>query len=147
VGLPQDIAVVPFLVLLPLVETNDLTGPGAMSLLQQLGPTAATTLGSLGLLLVGGRFILRGLFEVGCETLSLHVVVGPARGGGGNCHQKNFGRCKTALQLAFHVRHYKLARPWGRQTDRQVGHTIVDSEPDAGVLTLMVPRRGRAGRG
>ena len=55
---------VPFLVLLPLVERTDLTSTGAMDLLSQLGPTALETLGSLGLLLLGGRIILRRVFEV-----------------------------------------------------------------------------------
>lgn len=38
----QDIAVVPFLVLLPLIENGDLMEPGqsTMSLLAALGPTA-----------------------------------------------------------------------------------------------------------
>ena len=54
---------VPFLVLLPLVERTDLTSTGAMDLLDQLGPTALETLGSLGLLLLGGRIILRRVFE------------------------------------------------------------------------------------
>lgn len=55
---------VPFLVLLPLVEQTDMTSSGAMDLLSQLGPTALVTLGSLGLLLLGGRIILRRVFEV-----------------------------------------------------------------------------------
>ena len=54
----------PFLVLLPLVESNDMTSVGAMDLLSKLGPTAATTVGSLGLLLLGGRTILRRVFKV-----------------------------------------------------------------------------------
>ena len=64
----QDIAVVPFLVLLPLVEQTDLTSSGAMDLLSQLGPTALVTLGSLGLLLLGGRIILRRVFEARSQT-------------------------------------------------------------------------------
>jgi hypothetical protein len=60
----QDIAVVPFLVLLPLVESNDVTTMGAMDLLSQLGPTALQTIGSLGLLLLGGRTVLRRVFQV-----------------------------------------------------------------------------------
>ena len=50
--------------LLPLVEQTDMTSSGAMDLLSQLGPTALVTLGSLGLLLLGGRIILRRVFEV-----------------------------------------------------------------------------------
>lgn len=63
-ALLQDIAVVPFLVLLPLVESNDVTTMGAMDLLSQLGPTALQTIGSLGLLLLGGRTVLRRVFQV-----------------------------------------------------------------------------------
>ena len=55
---------VPFLVLLPLVESNDVTTMGAMDLLSQLGPTALQTIGSLGLLLLGGRTVLRRVFQV-----------------------------------------------------------------------------------
>jgi len=62
--------VVPFLVLLPLVESNDVTTMGAMDLLSQLGPTALTTVGSLGLLLLGGRTILRRVFQArGCSAM------------------------------------------------------------------------------
>ena len=60
----QDIAVVPFLVLLPLVESNAFGGGSPVSLLKALGPTAVTTVGSLGLLLVCGRIFLRRIFEL-----------------------------------------------------------------------------------
>ena len=60
----QDIAVVPFLVLLPLVESNAFGGGSPVSLLKALGPTALTTVGSLGLLLVCGRIFLRRIFEL-----------------------------------------------------------------------------------
>lgn len=55
---------VPFLVLLPLVENSDMTSTGAMDLLSQLGPTALQTVGSLGLLLLTGRIVLRRVFKV-----------------------------------------------------------------------------------
>lgn len=63
----QDIAVVPFLVLLPLVEGDGLVGqPGqsTMTLLTSLGPTVLQTLLGLGVLLVGGRVVLRRIFEM-----------------------------------------------------------------------------------
>jgi Kef-type K+ transport system membrane component KefB len=63
----QDIAVVPFLVLLPLVENADLVGqPGqsTMTLVASLGPTALQTLLGLGVLLLGGRVVLRRIFEL-----------------------------------------------------------------------------------
>lgn len=66
----QDIAVVPFLVLLPFVETNDLGGQSTMSLVYQLGPTALKTLGSLAALLVVGRLVMRRLFELVAESRS-----------------------------------------------------------------------------
>ena len=66
----------PFLVLLPLVERTDLTSTGAMDLLDQLGPTALETLGSLGLLLLGGRIILRRVFEA-CYSPCAHSIWSP----------------------------------------------------------------------
>jgi hypothetical protein len=54
------------------VERTDLTSTGAMDLLDQLGPTALETLGSLGLLLLGGRIILRRVFEVCHPTWTTH---------------------------------------------------------------------------
>jgi len=60
----QDIAIVPFLVLLPVVESPDIEGQSTMALLTSLGPTALKTLGGLGLLLLGGRFVLRRIFEI-----------------------------------------------------------------------------------
>ncbi|KAF6261239.1 Sodium/hydrogen exchanger family-domain-containing protein [Scenedesmus sp. NREL 46B-D3] len=71
----QDIAVVPFLVLLPLIESNGgMEGTTPSTLLQGVagfgyaGPTAATSLLGLGALLVGGRVVLRRIFEgaAGC---------------------------------------------------------------------------------
>lgn len=56
---------VPFLVLLPLIESNGgMEGASADTLLQMLGPTTLTSLAGLGALLVGGRVVLRRVFEV-----------------------------------------------------------------------------------
>ena len=66
----QDIAVVPFLVLLPLVEGDNVIGqPGqsTMTLVASLGPTALQTLLGLGALLLGGRVVLRRIFELVCS--------------------------------------------------------------------------------
>ena len=63
----QDIAVVPFLVLLPLVENDDLmgqAGQSTMTLVTSLGPTALQTVFGLGALLLGGRVVLRRIFEL-----------------------------------------------------------------------------------
>jgi hypothetical protein len=63
----QDIAVVPFLVLLPVVENADLVGQpnqSTMTLVASLGPTALQTLLGLGALLLGGRIVLRRIFEM-----------------------------------------------------------------------------------
>lgn len=73
--LAQDMATVPFLVLLPLIEgggpasaaggalaagaAGAAQGGAAASVLTQLGPIAAKTLGGLAGLLVGGRLFLR----------------------------------------------------------------------------------------
>lgn len=70
-GWVQDIAVVPFLVLLPLVENSDMASTGAMDLLSQLGPTALQTVGSLGLLLLTGRIVLRRVFKVRLPAVSV----------------------------------------------------------------------------
>ena len=76
----QDIAVVPFLVLLPLVErfSDDPTAAsaaGAATLLASLAPTAAKTLLGLGALLVAGRFLLRRIFELVAEARSDETFV------------------------------------------------------------------------
>ena len=89
----QDIAVVPFLVLLPLVENADLAGQhgqSTMTLVASLGPTALQTLLGLGALLLGGRVVLRRIFEmVGHFFLDGHdvpmgscfaVILGPFNG-------------------------------------------------------------------
>lgn len=61
----QDIATIPFLVLLPLMAGADVNidDISSFSLLMQLGPTALKTIGTIGLVLLGGRTLLRGIFE------------------------------------------------------------------------------------
>ena len=76
----QDIAVVPFLVLLPLIErfSDDPTAAsaeGAATLLASLAPTAAKTLLGLGALLLSGRFLLRRIFELVAEARSDETFV------------------------------------------------------------------------
>ncbi|KAK9841217.1 hypothetical protein WJX74_002016 [Apatococcus lobatus] len=71
----QDIAVVPFLVLLPVIETTDLEGQSTATLLTLFVPTALQTLGSLALLLLGGRLILRRVFELVAESRSDETFV------------------------------------------------------------------------
>lgn len=58
----QDIAVVPLLVILPLYEAGLATGGGG-SVLLELVPKAATAALGLGLIVLGGRFILRRVFD------------------------------------------------------------------------------------
>ncbi|KAL6758236.1 Sodium/hydrogen exchanger family-domain-containing protein [Haematococcus lacustris] len=84
----QDIAVVPFLVLLPVVVQLQNSGTGtdglaavaasgdASTLLALLGPTAMKTLASLGLLLLGGRLLLRRVFEVVAQSDNSETFVG-----------------------------------------------------------------------
>jgi Kef-type K+ transport system membrane component KefB/voltage-gated potassium channel Kch len=82
----QDIATVPFLVLLPLVEGGGgvaALGDGAVStdvvgtmgVLAQLAPTALKTLGGIGLVLLGGRTIVRRLFELVAEARSSETFI------------------------------------------------------------------------
>eukprot|EP00879_Flechtneria_rotunda_P030712 GHRR01033383.1.p1 GENE.GHRR01033383.1~~GHRR01033383.1.p1 ORF type:complete len:471 (+),score=170.75 GHRR01033383.1:295-1707(+) len=72
----QDIAVVPFLVLLPLIESNGgMEGASADTLLQMLGPTALTSVAGLAALLVGGRTVLRRIFEMVAESRSNEAFV------------------------------------------------------------------------
>jgi Kef-type K+ transport system membrane component KefB len=69
----QDIAVVPFLVLLPLIEDGhgvSMDGASPVSLLAVLGPTVLKTVAGLGALLLGGRFVLRRIFELVAESKS-----------------------------------------------------------------------------
>jgi Kef-type K+ transport system membrane component KefB/Trk K+ transport system NAD-binding subunit len=73
----QDIATVPFLILLPLIEGRgsgvDITDGAA--LLTQLVPTVLKTLGGLGLVLLGGRTFLRRVFEVVASAKSDEVFI------------------------------------------------------------------------
>ena len=46
-----------------------------MALLTSLGPTALKTLGGLGLLLLGGRFVLRRIFEIVAQARSDETFV------------------------------------------------------------------------
>ena len=66
--LMQDIAVVPLLVMLPLYEAAKTGGlpidADSSSILAQLGPDAVKAVLGLGALLVGGRVVLRRVFEV-----------------------------------------------------------------------------------
>lgn len=66
----------PFLVLLPVVEGPEMDGSmSTMALLTSLGPTALKTLGGLGLLLLGGRFVLRRIFEIVAQARSDETFV------------------------------------------------------------------------
>lgn len=83
----QDIATVPFLVLLPLVEASGgvqalgdggvlpTDAAGTIGILQELGPTALKTLGGVGLVLLGGRTVLRRLFELVAEAKSSETFI------------------------------------------------------------------------
>ena len=72
----QDIAVVPFLVLLPLIEsTGGMESSSPTTLLQALGPTALNSAAGLGMLLVAGRFVLRRVFELVAESRSSETFV------------------------------------------------------------------------
>eukprot|EP00752_Nemacystus_decipiens_P007519 g6719.t1 len=71
----QDIAVVPLLVLLPIIETQ---GGANTALSQQLllvGATVAKGVGGLGGILVAGRFLLRPLFDVVAGARSSETFV------------------------------------------------------------------------
>lgn len=73
----QDIATVPFLVLLPLIEGRGggLDGLGGAALLSQLAPTALKTFGGIGLVLLGGRTFLRRVFEVVASARSEETFI------------------------------------------------------------------------
>ena len=60
----QDIAVVPLLVLLPIIETQAGTSTGLAEQLALVGGTVAKGVGGLGVILIAGRFLLRPLFDV-----------------------------------------------------------------------------------
>lgn len=56
----------PFLVLLPLIESNGgMEDATPTTLLHMLGPTALNSAAGLGMLLLSGRFVLRRIYEVG----------------------------------------------------------------------------------
>ncbi|CAN0427126.1 unnamed protein product, partial [Laminaria digitata] len=60
----QDIAVVPLLVLLPIIETQGGDNSGLAEQLALVGATVAKGVGGLGGILVAGRYLLRPLFDV-----------------------------------------------------------------------------------
>ncbi|KAI3883613.1 hypothetical protein MKX03_016295 [Papaver bracteatum] len=68
----QDIAVVPLLVILPVLETQNLVGE---SILPQLAAESLKALLGLGLLSLGGKLVLRRIFEVVAETRSSEAFV------------------------------------------------------------------------
>ncbi|XP_059289965.1 K(+) efflux antiporter 3, chloroplastic isoform X1 [Lycium ferocissimum] len=68
----QDIAVVPLLVILPVLETQNLIEE---SILPMLVKESLKALGGLGLLSLGGKYIWRRVFEVVAETRSSEAFV------------------------------------------------------------------------
>ncbi|KFK30993.1 hypothetical protein AALP_AA6G054600 [Arabis alpina] len=70
----QDIAVVPLLVVLPVLESQNLVG-GGESIWPMLAKESLKALGGLGILSFGGKFIIRRIFEVVAETRSSEAFV------------------------------------------------------------------------
>ncbi|KAI4367164.1 hypothetical protein MLD38_022932 [Melastoma candidum] len=68
----QDIAVVPLLVILPILETQNLVEESIWPMLAQ---ESLKALGGLGLLSLGGKFLLRRVFEVVAEARSSEAFV------------------------------------------------------------------------
>ncbi|KAI3675374.1 hypothetical protein L1987_84964 [Smallanthus sonchifolius] len=68
----QDIAVVPLLVILPVLESQNLVQE---SILPMLVKESLKALGGLGLLSLGGKFLLRRVFEVVAEARSSEAFV------------------------------------------------------------------------
>lgn len=68
----QDIAVVPLLVILPVLESQNL---GEESIWPMLATESLKALGGLGLLSLGGKYLLRRVFEVVAETRSSEAFV------------------------------------------------------------------------
>ncbi|KAL0559812.1 hypothetical protein IC582_000189 [Cucumis melo] len=68
----QDIAVVPLLVILPVLESQNL---GTESIWPMLAQESLKALGGLGLLSLGGKLILRRVFEVVAEARSSEAFV------------------------------------------------------------------------
>ncbi|XP_042508402.1 K(+) efflux antiporter 3, chloroplastic isoform X3 [Macadamia integrifolia] len=69
----QDIAVVPLLVVLPVLESQNLVEE---SIWPMLATESLKALGGLGLLSLGGKYLLRRIFEVVAETRSSEAFVG-----------------------------------------------------------------------
>ncbi|OVA18973.1 Regulator of K+ conductance [Macleaya cordata] len=68
----QDIAVVPLLVVLPVLESQNLVQE---SILPMLAAESLKALGGLGLLSLGGKYLLRRIFEVVAEARSSEAFV------------------------------------------------------------------------
>ncbi|KAL4179984.1 hypothetical protein AMTRI_Chr13g122900 [Amborella trichopoda] len=68
----QDIAVVPLLVILPVLESQNLVEE---SVWPMLATESLKALGGLGLLSLGGKFLLRRIFEVVAESRSSEAFV------------------------------------------------------------------------
>lgn len=68
----QDIAVVPLLVILPVLESQNIVEE---SILPMLVKESLKALGGLGLLSLGGKFLLRRVFEVVAEARSSEAFV------------------------------------------------------------------------
>ncbi|KAI3509445.1 hypothetical protein L1887_24716 [Cichorium endivia] len=68
----QDIAVVPLLVILPVLESQN---PVNESILPMLVKESLKALGGLGILSLGGKFLLRRVFEVVAEARSSEAFV------------------------------------------------------------------------
>lgn len=68
----QDIAVVPLLVILPILESQNL---GNESIWPMLATESLKALGGLGLLSLGGKYLLRRVFEVVAESRSSEAFV------------------------------------------------------------------------
>ncbi|XP_048492758.1 K(+) efflux antiporter 3, chloroplastic isoform X2 [Beta vulgaris subsp. vulgaris] len=68
----QDIAVVPLLVVLPVLESQNI---GEASIWPMLVKESLKALGGLGLLSLGGKFFLRRVFEVVAETRSSEAFI------------------------------------------------------------------------
>jgi hypothetical protein len=65
---------VPFLVLLPLIESSGgMENATSDTLLGMLGPTAFNSAAGLAMLLFGGRIVLRKLYEVRGGAVELHA--------------------------------------------------------------------------
>lgn len=69
----QDIAVVPLLVVLPVLESQSFAG--GESIWPMLAAESLKALGGLGLLSFGGKYILRRIFEVVAEARSTEAFV------------------------------------------------------------------------